>query len=330
MGQSNSNELGAKSTALEVFEYFAIQKGKNFLQGKTVIVTGGNSGIGLETCKVFAYAGARVILCSRSVASGERAIEEEMKQNGQGDYIVHDTSNVIVKQLDLNSLKSVKAFADDVLVNESRIDYLICNAGIMALPNLELTEDGFEKQIGVNLFGHFYLTKLLLPKMQSQDFETRVVVLSSSAHTMGTIVPSDLHFKNGRKYNNWTSYGQSKLADLLFAKELADRTKGTKMTAVSVHPGVIQTNLWRSSFFSGGIASSFLGSVMANKTIPQGAATTIWACLSPTVLEEDRGAYCCDCKPVVPSVNGQDSDGTMRKELWRVVDEQISEVVKDF
>lgn len=88
-----------------------------------------------------------------------------------------------MKQLDLNSLRSVKTFCDDILATEERIDYLICNAGIMALPKHEFTEDGFEKQIGVNLHGHFYLTQLLLPKMQSMDGETRVIALSSSAHT---------------------------------------------------------------------------------------------------------------------------------------------------
>jgi NAD(P)-dependent dehydrogenase (short-subunit alcohol dehydrogenase family) len=169
----------------------------------------------------------------------------------------------------LNSLKSVKALCQDLLATEQRIDYLVCNAGIMALPDHEFTEDGFEKQIGVNLHGHFYMTQLLLPKMKSQSFESRIIVLASSAHNMGSIVPSDLHFKHGRKYNNWVSYGQSKLADILFAKELSDRTEGTAMTACSVHPGVIQTNLWRSSFFAGGLGSTILGSVMSNKTIPQ-------------------------------------------------------------
>ena len=86
---------------------------------------------------------------------------------------------------------------------------------------------------------------------------------------MGAVVPSDLHFKNGRKYNNWVSYGQSKLADLLFAKELGDRTEGTNMTSCSVHPGLIQTNLWRSSFFSDGLGASILGTFVSNKTIPQ-------------------------------------------------------------
>lgn len=102
-----------------------------------------------------ALAGARVILCSRSIAAGEKAIKDEIIVDGEGGYSVLSPI-IVVKQLDLNSLKSVKTLAEDLLLNEERIDFLICNAGIMALPNLEFTEDGFEKQIGVNVFGHFY------------------------------------------------------------------------------------------------------------------------------------------------------------------------------
>jgi NAD(P)-dependent dehydrogenase (short-subunit alcohol dehydrogenase family) len=284
---------------------------------------------------VFAHAGARVILCSRSVAAGEKAIQEEFLQLGHGNYTA-PTNNVVVKELDLNSLKSVKNFAMDILATESRIDYLICNAGIMALPKFEHTQDGFEKQIGVNAFGHFYLIQLLLPKMKSQGTEGRVVVLSSSAHNMGAIDLQNLHFKTTgtstpRSYNNWVAYGQSKLADMLIAKELADRTAGTPITACSLHPGIIQTALWRSSFFASGIGASILGSLMSNKTIPQGAATTMFACLSPTIMNEDRGAYLVDCQASPPACEqGKDVKGTLRKELWNTIEKEINEVTKSF
>lgn len=237
---------------------------------------------------------------------------------------------MVIKQLDLNSLRSVKKLADDILATESRIDYLICNAGIMALPKLEYTEDGFEKQIGVNVYGHFYLTQLLFPKMLAQTFESRIIVLSSSAHNMGAVDLNDLHFKK-RSYNNWVAYGQSKLGDLLFAKELADRTNGTLMTSCSLHPGIVQTALWRSSFFSTGVGASILGTFMSNKTIPQGAATTIYACLSPTIMNEERGAYLVDCKATPPTCEqGRDVNGTLRKEFWKTVENQINEVTKSF
>lgn len=199
----------------------------------------------LETCKALAFAGARVVLCSRSVSAGEAAVKDEFTKPGHGGYVV-DPSNVVVKALDLNSLASVKAFAQDFLKTEQRLDFLVLNAGIMALPNRELTDAGFEKQIGVNHFGHFYLTKLLQEKMMSTpNTAGRIVVLSSVAHNMGNVIVSDLHYTNGRKYAAWEAYGQSKLANLLFAKALADRLKGTPLTALAIHPGTIQTNLWK-------------------------------------------------------------------------------------
>ena len=201
--------------------------------------------IRLETCKALAHAGACVILCSRSVAAGETAVKDELVKSGHGGYTV-DTANVVVKALDLCSLASIKAFTQDFLATEQRLDFLVLNAGIMALPKLEFTDAGFEKQIGVNHFGHFYLTKLLQQKMlDTPNTAGRIVVLSSSAHSMGSVNPSDLHYTKGRSYAGWEAYGQSKLSNLLFAKALADRLKGTPLTAVSVHPGVIKTNLWK-------------------------------------------------------------------------------------
>lgn len=324
MGASDSRPLNGKSTALDVVNYFGIQRGEGvrFLEGKTAIVTGGNAGIGLEACKALAHVGARVILCSRSVANGEKAIETEVKKSGEGNYVVDDTSNIVVKQLDLNSLRSVKAFTDDILATEQRIDYLICNAGIMALPKREETEDGFEKQLGVNVFGHFYLIQQLLPKMLKQNFENRIIVLSSSAHSMGDIDVSDLHFSKGRAYRDWTAYGQSKLGDMLLAKSIADKTTGTNTTACSVHPGVIATGLWKSS----GPIARFIGStIIANKNVPQGAATTIWGCLSPSIMDTDRGAYLSDCGPITPSSQqGIDADGKVRKAFWNEMEEQVN------
>jgi NAD(P)-dependent dehydrogenase (short-subunit alcohol dehydrogenase family) len=190
-------------------------------------------------------AGARVILCSRSVSAGETAVKDELAKDGHGGYTV-DTSNVVVKALDLCSLASVKKFAQDFLATEDRLDFLVLNAGIMALPKLEFTDAGFEKQIGVNHFGHFYLVNLLKEKiLATPSTSGRIVVLSSVAHNMGSVVPGDLHYKNGRAYSAWGAYGQSKMANLLYAKGLAERLKGTPLTAVSVHPGTIQTNLWK-------------------------------------------------------------------------------------
>lgn len=201
----------------------------------------------METCKALASAGARVILCSRSVGAGQKAVTEEIAVEGHGGYVV-DPSNIVVKALDLQSLASIKTFADEFKSTEPRLDFLVLNAGIMALPSLEYTDAGFEKQIGVNHFGHFYLTQLLLQKMTDDTSSAgRIVSLSSTAHDFGRLDYDDLHYKKGRRYAGWPAYGQSKLANILFPKELADRLKekSPHVTAVSVHPGVIQTNLWR-------------------------------------------------------------------------------------
>lgn len=332
------DECNATSTAREVYEYFSEGK-ENFLSGKTAIVTGGNSGIGLETCKVLAYGGAKVIMCSRSVTNGLKAIDEEIKQLGEGGYIVAEP-NIEVKELDLNSLHSIMTFAEYVLRSLGHIDYLIYNAGIMALPTREETKDGFEKQIGVNHFGHFYLTKYLRDRLNAQKEKSRIIVLSSSAHSMSApnMDVDDLHFSKGRTYGNWVAYGQSKLANMLFAKELADQFEDSKkpIKVMSVHPGVIQTALWRSTGLSWGLGSVILGKLMANKTIPQGAATTIWACLNPYVEEahtdEDKlpinGAYLYDCGPQLPATaDGIDAEKKLRKALWMATNRDLNEVL---
>ena len=131
-GTGAGKALGAKSTAKEELEHYA--HGGNvqgFLLGKTAIVTGANSGIGLETCKVLAYAGCRVIMGSRTVSNGEKAIKEEIQQKGHGGYVVENVGNIVVRQFDLENLKVIKSFADEILKTESRIDFLICNGAIM-------------------------------------------------------------------------------------------------------------------------------------------------------------------------------------------------------
>lgn len=313
--------FGSNTTAKQVVDAFGTDL---YLKGKTAVVTGGNTGIGLEACKALSSAGARVILCSRSVEAAEKAIESEIKKKGKGGYIV-ENPDISVKALDLSSLDSIKTFAEDIKKTEE-IDFLILNAGIMAIPTLQHTSAGFEKQIGVNHFGHFYLTKLLLDKMKNNsEVDRRIVVLSSTAHSMADVVPDDLHFKN-RSYAGWNAYGQSKAANLLFAKSLGDKLEGTNISAVSVHPGVIKTNLWNQSFFNqiiGGFVQFF------GKSVPQGAATTLWACLSPTIKEPGlKGAYLSDCAVSFPQTKcTQDSDGKIREKLWEATETQLNEVL---
>lgn len=324
---SNKIRLSSKSTALDVVHAFG--EGK-YLAGKTAIVTGGNTGIGLETCKALASAGCRVILCTRSLAAGEKAIADEILKPGFGKYALSEEdvkSNIIIKQLDLENLVSVKAFVTDYLstiVGTQNLDFLVLNAGIMATPSLQFTSAGFEKQIGVNHFGHAYLTKLLTNKLKEQQTPSRVVLLSSNAHTFGEVVVDNLHYKNGRRYTPWGAYGQSKLANLLFAKSFSEQMVASgapQVTAVSLHPGVIQSGLWKNipSF-----VNFFLSFFIFDKTIPQGASTTLYACLAPRVANDDmRGAYLSDCDVKLPSKAALDEK--LRQRFWEETQKQLQE-----
>lgn len=189
--------------------------------GRTVIVTGANSGIGEIAARELARVGATVIIAVRTTAKGDAAAERI-------------SGDVEVRKLDLADLSSVRQFADGV----EKVDVLINNAGVMALP-YSLTADGFEMQIGTNHLGHFALTNLLLPKITD-----RVVTVSSEMHTIGRINLTDLNYKS-RKYSSWGAYGQSKLANLLFTTELQARLDqaGSQVKAYAAHPGYSSTNL---------------------------------------------------------------------------------------
>ena len=209
-------------------------RSKARLDGKTVVITGGNTGIGLETAVDLAKRNARVILGCRSVERGERAAVEVRKRSGN--------DNVVFVQLDLASLDSVRKFAAKILEDEPRVDILINNAGIMALPERALTQDGFEMQFGVNHLGHFLLTNLLLVRIKEAP-SARIVNVSSLAHKRG-----DMDFDNlnsERSYAPWKAYGTSKLANILFTRSLAKRLQGTNVTTNSLHPGAIMTELAR-------------------------------------------------------------------------------------
>ena len=189
--------------------------------GRTVIITGANSGLGAMTARELARNGARIIMAVRNTNKGEAAAREI-------------SGEVEVRGLDLQDLSSVRQFADGV----EAADILINNAGVMAVPYAE-TVDGFESQIGTNHLGHFALTNLLLPKLTD-----RVVSVSSMAHWPGRISLDDLNWKT-RRYRPWLAYSQSKLANLLFTSELQRRldAAGSPLRAVAAHPGYSHTNL---------------------------------------------------------------------------------------
>lgn len=206
---------------------------KATLNGKIVIITGANTGIGLETAVDMAQRGARVILACRSPERGEAAVQV-VKERSKNEAVVF-------AQLDLASLQSVRDFATRILNQEPRIDILINNAGVMVPPYTK-TEDGFELQFGVNHLAHFLLTNLLLDRIKEAP-SARIVNVSSLAHHFGKINFDDL--QSEKKYSRTGAYCQSKLANVLFTRSLAQSLKDTQVTTYSLHPGSIRTELAR-------------------------------------------------------------------------------------
>ncbi len=256
------------------------------LSGKTFIVTGGNSGIGLATVAQLALQGAHVVLACRRADEGEQA---------KAKILLNKPRGVIeVARLDLSDLKSVRHFAEYFLSKHARLHGLVNNAGVMNTPYGK-TKDGFETQIGINHLGHYLLTEELLPCLKASS-PSRVVILSSCYHDRavgreGQINLDDLHFER-RKYDGWEAYAQSKLANLLHAKELAKRVAGSNIIVTSVHPGWVRTNLIRNSaplWLQDHLLRPILR--MAGMLEPwQGAQTTLYALLAPEVASHS-GKY---------------------------------------
>jgi len=257
------------------------------LAGKTFIVTGANSGIGLTTVGQLARQGATVVLACRRVAEGEAARASLVAEGVRG--------TIEVAALDLADLASVRSFAQGFLAKHTALHGLVNNAGVMNTPKGR-TKDGFETQLGVNHLGHYLLTELLLDVLKASA-PSRVVAVSSCYHDKaqgreGRIDFDDLHFER-RPYDGWTAYAQSKLANLLHARALAERLEGTGVTAVSLHPGWVRTNLIRSTMPTWAqdyLLRPFLR--LSGMIEPwEGAQTTLFALLSPEVPAHAGGYF---------------------------------------
>jgi NAD(P)-dependent dehydrogenase (short-subunit alcohol dehydrogenase family) len=242
--------------------------------GRTILVTGANTGIGYDAARVLAGCGARVLLGCRSA---EKAGAARDRIRG-----LHAKADVEVLSLDLGSLASVREAAAEAL-REERIDLLINNAGIMAPPREE-TVDGFESQFGVNHLGHFALTGLLLPKLLETE-GSRVVNVSSSAHKFGTMNFDDL--QSQKSYSRQGSYGQSKLANILFTNELQRRlsARGASTLSVACHPGISDTELSR--HFPAWVSLLFLPMRLMTQSSAMGALPTLIAATGPDVRGGD-------------------------------------------
>ncbi|XP_054482114.1 dehydrogenase/reductase SDR family member 13-like [Anoplopoma fimbria] len=282
-------------------------RSKRKLHGKTVIVTGSNTGIGITTAIDLAKRGARVILACRSKQRGEAALEEVMRESG--------SHQVVFMPLDLGSLKSVCSFAETFLKSEPRLDILINNAGVVLQGR---TEDGLGLMFGVNHIGHFLLTNLLLERLKECG-PSRVVILSSVAHHFGKI---DFDCLNTHKaLGLGTSfmevlqiYSSSKLCNVLFTHELAKRLQGTKVTCYCLHPGVINSELARNT---ASVMQMILKPVnlFFFKNTVQGAQTTLHCALEEGI-EPLSGRYFSNC--TVREVYAKAKDDAAAKKLWEL------------
>lgn len=285
------------------------------LTGTRVVITGTSAGLGVETARSLVARGATVVGVVRDVAKARAQLEAA------------GAHGVELFQADLASLASIRQFTEAYTATGKTIDVLIANAGIMACPQAT-TEDGFELQFGTNHLGHFVLVNRLVPLLSTQR-PARIVILSSAAHRHSDVNLDDPNFEH-TDYEEWVAYGRSKTANALFALELDRRLRDRGIRAASVHPGVITTELIRHLTPEVGRRSGAKNA--QRKTIPQGAATTVWAGF---IADGDQigGKYCEDCQvsPVLhdtfqrPGVLPYATDPHTARELWALSERMVGE-----
>ncbi|XP_072027868.1 retinol dehydrogenase 11-like [Amphiura filiformis] len=283
------------------------------LYGKTVIITGGNAGIGKETAIDFARRGARVIIGCRNPKKATEAVKEIQRRSGN--------SNVVYIPLELSDQDSIREFAKTILKQESRIDYLINNAGIAKAAKGHRTKEGYNMVFAVNHFGHFLLTMLLLDRLK-ESAPSRIVNISSVVHAF--VKEGDLHFTpkdaEGRIYPGLREYRRSKLANVLFTKELARQLEGSGVTTYSLHPGAIMSSIIETSkettqmsllmyWYNAGLFWLISSDERA------GAQTTIYCALEESITHLS-GRYFDNCRVAKESKLAHD-DG-LAKKLWDV------------
>ncbi|XP_039217697.1 dehydrogenase/reductase SDR family member 13-like [Crotalus tigris] len=269
------------------------------LRGKTVLITGGNAGIGKATAVDLARRGARVILACRNKARGESAVWDIRRESGN--------SEVILMILDLANLNSVRAFAENFLKSEPRLDILINNAGVLQDGQ---TIDGFDLDFQINHLSHFLLTHLLLDRLK-HCAPSRILIVSSSSHNHGKIDFRTIHKPAEGPWQAYKSYSNSKLANVLHARELANRLEGTNVTCYAVHPGAVRTEIGYASRWWLFRMVWFLS--VFKRDCDTGAQTLIY-CATEEGIESLSGQYFADCQPEVPSPQARDDH--MARKLW--------------
>ncbi|NJC12771.1 NAD(P)-dependent dehydrogenase (short-subunit alcohol dehydrogenase family) [Micromonospora profundi] len=283
--------FGAHSTAADVLAGID-------LTGRTALVTGGYSGLGLATTRALGAAGARVVVPARRPDDARRTLT--------------GVAGVEVDHLDLGDLASVRAFAERFLRDHQVLDILIAGAGVMACPETRVGP-GWEAQFAINHLGHYALTNLLWPALTAAG-TARVVSVASGRNPAWHIRWDDVHFERG--YDKWEAYTQSKLANILFARHLDLLGEPHGVRAFSVNPGWILTPLQRHLAVEEMVAAGWIdadGTPAPGlfKTAEQGAATQVWAATSPD-LDANGGDYCADCR----TVDGESTDSSAAARLW--------------
>jgi NAD(P)-dependent dehydrogenase (short-subunit alcohol dehydrogenase family) len=287
--------------------------------GRTAIVTGANSGLGLIVARELARAGANVVLACRNLDKGASALAEVEAAAKDG--------GVTLSALDLGDLGSVRSFAEDFRAERDGLDLLINNAGVMAPPR-RTTADGFELQLGTNHLGHFALTARLIDLMEGRD-DARVVTVSSPAHRVGRIDFEDL--QGERRYNRWRAYGQSKLANLLFMLELDRRLSaaGSSLRSVGAHPGYAATNLQSAAAPMADRMLMKVGNLLLAQRAEMGALPLLYAATHPDLagstyvgpdgIGEQRG------HPTLVGTSEAARDEATARRLWDVSEQLTGE-----
>ncbi|KAK7408029.1 hypothetical protein QQX98_009802 [Neonectria punicea] len=301
--------------------------------GKVVLVTGGTSGLGLETARALLTTGADVFVTARDLPKARSVVADILKLSTSGGKLE-------VIEMDMNSLDSVKKAAEAFLAKSSKLNVLVNNAGVMATPEGTKTNDGFEAQFGVNHLAHFALTALLLPTLLSSStpaFNSRVIALTSAAHRYSAINWEDVNMT--QKYDPWVSYGQSKTANIWMANYI-DRVYGPRgVHAVAVHPGGSVTGLHQNVTPEMKAEWEKDAAMMASMMAPdQGAATSTWAATA-AVWEGRGGKYLSNCSVAGPATDimsvldpgygphAFDEEG--EKKLWALSSELTGVAVKE-
>jgi NAD(P)-dependent dehydrogenase (short-subunit alcohol dehydrogenase family) len=322
-----AEKLGATSTTDDVLSGID-------LRGKRILVTGVSAGLGVETARSLAARGANVVGAARDLDKAARAVAAARRDAAKGE------GSIDLVSLDLASLQSVRACADTLLDEGKPFDVIIANAGVMATP-FGKTADGFETQFGTNHIGHFVLVNRLATLVRSGG---RVVALASSGHRFANVDLDDPNFER-TPYDPFVAYGRAKTANILFAVAFDQRHRARGVRAAAVHPGGIQTELAR--HMDEGQMSGLLDTINRQlasegkapfqfKTVPQGAATSVWAAVVASA-EEVGGRYCENCHvsevvaddvvitPVSEGVRQYALDTANAEALWRKTEEMVGE-----